>query len=32
MTHIRASAVQQKREEVYTAFQCAAKFHCLVEE
>ena len=32
MAQIRASAVQQKREEVHSAFQCAAKFHCLVEE
>ena len=27
-----AKAVQQEREEVYAALQCAAGFHCLVEE
>ena len=29
---IRASTVQQRREEVYAALPCAASFHCLVEE
>ena len=29
---IRASTVQQKREEVYAALQCAASFHCMMEE
>ena len=28
----RAKTVQQEREEVYAALQCAASFHCLVEE
>ena len=32
MAQIRASTVQQKREEVYAAWQYAACFHCLVEE
>ena len=29
---IRASTVQQRREEVFAALQYAASFHCLVEE
>ena len=28
----RAKTMQQEREEVYAALQCAASFHCLVEE
>ena len=32
MAKIRASTVQQNREEVYGALQHAASFHCLVEE
>ena len=32
MAQVRTSAVQQAREEVYTAMQHAANFHCLVEE
>ena len=32
MAQVRTSAVQQAREEVYTALQYAANFHCLVEE
>ena len=31
MAEIRASTVQQRREEVYAALQYAASFHCLVE-
>ena len=29
---VRASTIQQEREEVYAALQYAASFHCLVEE
>ena len=32
MAQIRASTVQQKREEVYAALQYAVGFPCLVEE
>ena len=32
VAHVRASTVQQEREEVYAALQYAASFHCLVEE
>ena len=32
MAEVRAKAVQQEREEVSTALQYAASFHCLVEE
>ena len=32
MAMIRASAVQQRRWEVYAALQYAARFHCVVEE
>ena len=32
MAQIRASTAQQKREEVHAALQCAASFHCLVDE
>ena len=32
MAQIRASTVQQEREEVYAAPQYAASFHCLVKE
>ena len=32
MAQVRASTVQQEREEVYAALQCAASFHCLVDE
>ena len=32
IAQVRASAVQQAREEVYAALQYAANFHCLVEE
>ena len=32
MAQIRASTVQQKREEVHAALQNAASVHCLVEE
>ena len=32
MAQARASTVQQEREEVYAVLQCAASFHCLVEE
>ena len=28
----RAKTMQQEREEVYAAMQCAASFHCLVED
>ena len=29
---VRVKTVQQEREEVYAALQCAASFHCVVEE
>ena len=32
MAQIRVSTVQQRSEEVYADLQCAAGFHCLVEE
>ena len=32
MADVRAKTMQQEREEVYAAFQCAASFHCSVEE
>ena len=32
MAQSRASAVQQRREEVDAALQCAVSFHCLVEK
>ena len=32
MAEARAKTMQQEREEVYAALQCAASFHCLVEE
>ena len=32
MAEVRAKTVQQEREEVYAALQCAASFQCLVEE
>ena len=32
MAQVRAKTVQQEREEIYAALQCAASFHCLVEE
>ena len=32
MAEARATTVQQVREKVYAALQCAASFHCLVEE
>ena len=32
MAGVRASIVQQEREEVYAALQKTASFHCLVEE
>ena len=32
MAQVRASTVQQEREEVYAALQNAAGFHCLVDE
>ena len=32
MTEARAETMKQGREEVYVASQCAASFHCLVEE
>ena len=31
MAETRAKTVQQEREEMYAALQCAASFHCLVE-
>ena len=30
MAEVRAKTVQQEREEVHAALQCAASFHCLV--
>ena len=32
MAQVRAVTVQQEREKVYAALQCAASFHCLMEE
>ena len=32
MAKVRAKTVKQEREKDYAAFQCAASFHCLVEE
>ena len=32
MAEARPETMQQEREEVYAAWQCAASFHCLVEE
>ena len=32
MAQMRATTIQQEREEVYAALQYAASFHCLVEE
>ena len=32
MAQVRASTIQQEREEVYAALQYAACFRCLVEE
>ena len=32
VAQIRASTVQQDREEVRAALQCATGFHCLMEE
>ena len=32
MADARAKTLQQEREEVCAALQCAASFHCLVEE
>ena len=32
MAEAKAETVQQEREEVYAALQCAASFHCLVEQ
>ena len=32
MAEARAETMKQEREEVYVALQCAASFHCLVEE
>ena len=32
MVQVRAVTIQQEREEVCAALQCAASFHCLVEE
>ena len=32
MAGARAKTVQQEREEVYAALQCAARFHCLIEQ
>ena len=32
MSEVRANTLQQESEEVYAALQCAASFHCLVEE
>ena len=32
MAEARAKTMQQEREEVCVALQCAASFHCLVEE
>ena len=32
LAQARASTIQQEREEVYAVLQCAASFHCLVEE
>ena len=32
MAKMRTSTVQQKREDVHAALQCAASFNCLVEE
>ena len=32
MAQARAKTVQQEREEVFVVLQCAARFHCLVEE
>ena len=32
MAQVRASTVQQEREEVYAALRYAASLHCLVEE
>ena len=32
MAEARAETMQQEREEVYAALQCAAGFHCLVKQ
>ena len=32
MVEARAKTMQQEREELYAALQCAARFYCLVEE
>ena len=32
MAQVRATTIQQEREEVHAALQHAASFHCLVEE
>ena len=32
MTEARAKTMQHEREQVYAALQCAASFHCLVEQ
>ena len=32
MAEARAETMQQEKEEVYAALQCAASFHCLVEQ
>ena len=32
MAEVRADTVKQRREEVYEALQCAASFHCFVEQ
>ena len=32
VAQVRAITVQQEREEVHAALQCAAIFHCLAEE